>query len=146
MAAVIAPPAAAGAPTVVTTSGTVPADNLANSTLLANDPFVISHPPLPFIFSVVIPGGGHQTASLAMGLASRTWTGRLTLNNPGYNQPRFNLQRLHRRLHRRRLLTPAASVPNWSRAAISLLAHPKVSETLMQRHARLPSQTPLPPH
>ena len=94
MAAVIAPPAAAGAPTVVTTSGTVPADNLANSTLLANDPFVISHPPLPFIFSVVIPGGGHQTASLAMGRASRTWTGRLTLNNPGYNQPRFNLQRL----------------------------------------------------
>ena len=81
MAAVIAPPAAAGAPTGVTISGTVPANNLA-ITLLANDPFVVSHPSLPFILSAVIPGGGPQTAPLAMGLAIRTWTGRLTLNNP----------------------------------------------------------------
>ena len=68
MAAVVAPPAAAGAPTVVTISGTVPANNLA-ITFPANDPFVVSHPSLPFIFSAVIPGGGPQTASLAMGLA-----------------------------------------------------------------------------
>ena len=81
MAAVIAPPAAAGAPTGVTISGTVPANNLA-ITLLANDPSVVSRPSLPFILSAAIPGGGHQTATLAMGRAIRTRTGRRTLNIP----------------------------------------------------------------
>jgi hypothetical protein len=78
MAAVAAPPAVAGAPTIVTLSGTVPGNNLAIQ-FLASDPFVVSNPSMPFVFSAVVPGGAPQTASVAMGLAIRAWIGRTTL-------------------------------------------------------------------
>ena len=42
MAAVAAPPTVAGAPTTVTTSGTVPGNNLA-IVFPASDPFVVSY-------------------------------------------------------------------------------------------------------
>ena len=70
MAAVAAPPAVAGAPTIVTLTGTVPGNNLAIQ-FLASDPFVVSNPSMPFVFSAVVPGGAPQTASVAMGLAIR---------------------------------------------------------------------------
>lgn len=78
MAAVAAPPAVAGAPTIVTVSGTVPGNNLA-IVFPASDPFVVSYPSMPFVFSAVVPGGAPQTASVAMGLAIRAWGGRMTL-------------------------------------------------------------------
>ena len=78
MAAVAAPPAVAGAPTIVTVSGTVPGNNLA-IVFPASDPFVVSYSSMPFVFSAVAPGGAPQTASVAMGLAIRAWGGRMTL-------------------------------------------------------------------
>jgi hypothetical protein len=63
MAAVAAPPAVAGAPTIVTVSGTVPGNNLA-IVFPASDPFVVSYPSMPFVFSAVVPGGAPQTASV----------------------------------------------------------------------------------
>ena len=60
MAAVAAPPAVAGAPTIVTVSGTVPGNNLA-IVFPASDPFVVSYSSMPFVFSAVAPGGAPQT-------------------------------------------------------------------------------------